>query len=168
MKTSFSPNVVLNMTSDFLLHIYLMCAKHTVSPKSWQTSILCVRTLYWTKTQPQKSFQHSFTSSLFLRCLIKLHLFALSGSVQLSSVQLLSHVQLFVIPWITARQASLSITNSQSSLRLTSIESVMPSSQLILCRPLKSPPAPNPSQHQSLFQWANSSHKVAKVLEFQL
>ena len=48
-------------------------------------------------------------------------------------------------PWIAARQASLSITNSWSSLRLTSIESVMPSSHLILSSP--SPPAPNPSQH---------------------
>ena len=52
------------------------------------------------------------------------------------SVQSLSHVQLFATPWIAAPQASLSITNSQSSLRLTSIESVMPSSHLILCRPL--------------------------------
>ena len=54
----------------------------------------------------------------------------------ISSVQLLSCVQLFVTPWITARQASLSITNSQSSLRLKSIKSVMPSSHLILCHPL--------------------------------
>ena len=53
-----------------------------------------------------------------------------------SSVQSLSHVPIFVTPWITVRQASLSITNSQSSLRLTSIVSVMPSSHLILCRPL--------------------------------
>ena len=52
------------------------------------------------------------------------------------SVQSLSHVRLFVTPWISARQASLSITNSQSSLKLTSIESVIPSSHLILCRPL--------------------------------
>ena len=56
--------------------------------------------------------------------------------VQFSSVQLLSRVQLFVTPWNTARQPSLSITSSQSSLWLTSIESVMPSSHLILCRPL--------------------------------
>ena len=56
--------------------------------------------------------------------------------LQFSSVQLLSCVQLLATPWIAARQASLSITNSQSSLRLTSIESVMPSSNLILCRPL--------------------------------
>ena len=54
----------------------------------------------------------------------------------ISSVQSLSHVQLFVTPWIAAHQAALSITNSWSSLRLTSIESVMPSSHLILCRPL--------------------------------
>ena len=53
-----------------------------------------------------------------------------------NSVQLLSCVQLFATPWIAARQAYLSITNSRSSLRLTSIESVMPSSHLILCRPL--------------------------------
>ena len=52
------------------------------------------------------------------------------------SVQSLSRVRLFATPWITACQASLSITNSRSSLRLTSIESVMPSSHLILCRPL--------------------------------
>ena len=57
-------------------------------------------------------------------------------SVQFSSVQSLSHVRLFATPWIAAHQASLSITNSWSSLRLTSIESVMPSSHLILCRPL--------------------------------
>ena len=54
----------------------------------------------------------------------------------ISSVQPLSHVQRFATPWIAARQASLSITNSRSSLRLISIESVMPSSHLILCRPL--------------------------------
>ena len=55
---------------------------------------------------------------------------------QFSSVQSLSHVRLLATPWIAARQASLSITNSRSSLRLTSIKSVMPSSHLILCRPL--------------------------------
>ena len=54
----------------------------------------------------------------------------------LSSVQLLSHVRLFATPWIAAHQASLSITNSRISLRLMSIELVMPSSHLILCHPL--------------------------------
>ena len=53
-----------------------------------------------------------------------------------SSVQSLSHVRIFTTPWIAARQASLSITNFRSSLRRTSMESVMPSSHLILCRPL--------------------------------
>ena len=57
-------------------------------------------------------------------------------SVQFSSVQSLSCVRLFATSWIAARQASLSITNSRSSLRLMSIESVMPSSHLILGRPL--------------------------------
>ena len=61
------------------------------------------------------------------------HFFA---SVQFSSVQTLSHVRRFATPWIAACQASLSVTNSWSSLRLTSIESVMPSSHLFLCRPL--------------------------------
>ena len=53
-----------------------------------------------------------------------------------SSVQSLSRVRLFATPWIAVRQASLSITNSRSSLKLMSIESVLPSSHLILCRPL--------------------------------
>ena len=82
------------------------------------------------------------------------------------SVQLLSRVRLFATPWITACQASLSITNSQSSLRLTSTESVMPSSHLILCCPLLLLPPIPPSI--SLFQWVNSSHEVAKILEFEL
>ena len=59
-----------------------------------------------------------------------------TGENQIGSYQSLSHVRLFATPWIAARQASLSITNSRSSLRLTSIQSVMPSSHLILCRPL--------------------------------
>ena len=61
---------------------------------------------------------------------------------QFSSVQSLSRVRLFVTPWIAARQASLFITNSQSSLKLTSIELVMPSSHFILCHPLLLPPIP--------------------------
>ena len=61
------------------------------------------------------------------------------------SVQLLSHVRLFVTPWIAARQASLSITNSQSPPKSMSIESVMPSNHLILCRPLLLLPSIFPS-----------------------
>ena len=64
---------------------------------------------------------------------------------QFSSVQLLSCVRLFVTPWIAAHQASLSITNSWSSPKPTSIESVMPSNHLILCRPLLLLPSIFPS-----------------------
>ena len=66
-------------------------------------------------------------------------------STQFSSVQSLSHVRLFVTSWTAARQASLSITNSQSSLKLTSIESVMPCSHLICCHPLLLLPSIFPS-----------------------
>ena len=64
---------------------------------------------------------------------------------QFSSVQSLSRVWLFETPWTAARQASLSITNSQSLLKLMSIESVMPSSHLILCHPFLLPPLIFPS-----------------------
>ena len=62
-----------------------------------------------------------------------------------SSVQSLSHVRLFVTPWTAACQASLSITNSRSLLKLMSIESVMPSNHLILCHPLLLLPSIFPS-----------------------
>ena len=65
--------------------------------------------------------------------------------VHFSSVQSLSRVRPFAIPWITARQASLSITNSRSLLKPMSIESVMPSSHLILCHPLLLLPPMPPS-----------------------
>ena len=64
---------------------------------------------------------------------------------QFSSVQSLSRVRLFATPWTAARQASLSITNSWSLLKLMSIESVMPSNHLILCRPLLLLPSMFPS-----------------------
>jgi len=91
-------------------------------------------------------------------------------SVQFSSVHSLSRVWLFATPWIAARQASLSITNSWSSLKLTSIESVMPSSHLILLSS-PSPPAPSPSQHQSfpmsqLFTWGGQSTGVSALASF--
>ena len=66
-------------------------------------------------------------------------------SIQFSSVQLLSHVWLFVTPWTTACQASVSITNFRSSPKPVSIESVMPSNHLILCRPLLLLPSIFPS-----------------------
>ena len=61
------------------------------------------------------------------------------------SVQLLNHVRIFVTLWTAARQASLSITNSQSLLKCTSIESVMPSNHVILCHPLLLLPSISPS-----------------------
>ena len=68
-----------------------------------------------------------------------------SSTVQFSSVQSLSHVQLFAIPWTAARQASLSITNSWSLPKLMSIDLVMPSNHLILCHPLPLLPSIFPS-----------------------
>ena len=85
--------------------------------------------------------------------------------IQFSSVQSLSCVRLFATPWIAAHQASLSITKSWSSLKLTLSQWCLQPSHSLSST---SPPAPNPSQHQSLFQQVNSSHEVAKVLEFQL
>ena len=75
------------------------------------------------------------------------------SSVQISSVQSLSRVQLFATPWIAARQAFLSITISWSSLRFTSIESVMPSSHLILCHPLLFLPPIPPSIRVFSNEW---------------
>ena len=83
-----------------------------------------------------------------------------------TSVQLLSCVQHFATPWIVAHQASLSITNSRSLLKLMSIKLVMPSNHLILSS--ASPSAFNLSQHQGLFKWVSSSHQLAQVPEFQL
>ena len=67
---------------------------------------------------------------------IQIFLFVHKNLSSVSSVQSLSHVQLFATPWAAARQASLSITNSQSLLKLMSIEWMMPSNRLILCYPL--------------------------------
>ena len=92
------------------------------------------------------------------------------SSVQFSSVQLLSPVWLFATPWITAHQASLSITTSWSSLKLMSIELVMPSSHLILCHPLFLLP-PIPSSIEScpmsqLFAWGGQSTGVSALASF--
>ena len=90
-----------------------------------------------------------------------------NASVQFSSVQSLSHVRLLATPWIEAHQASLSITNSWSSLRLTSIESVMPSSHLILCHPFSSCPQSLPASESfpmsQLFAWGAQSTGVSAL-----
>ena len=90
----------------------------------------------------------------------------LLASLRLQSVQSLSHVWLFVTPWTAAHQASLSITNSWSLLKLMSIESVMPSNHLILCHPLLL--LLSIFLRIWVFSSESASHQVAKVLEFQL
>ena len=87
------------------------------------------------------------------------------GKLAFSSVQSLSCVRLFVTPWIAVRQASLSITNSRSSLRLTSIKSMMPSSHLILCRPrfLLPPIPPRVFSMSQLFAWGGQSTGVSAL-----
>ena len=92
-------------------------------------------------------------------------------SVQFSSVQLLSRVRLFATPWIAALQASLSITKSRSSLRLASIKSVIPSSHLILGRPLlllpQSLPASKYFPMSQLFTWGGQSTGVSALASFR-
>ena len=84
-------------------------------------------------------------------------------NIPVLSVQSLSHVWLFATPWTVARQASLSIANSWSLLKLTSIESVMPSNHLILCHPLFLPPSIFPS----IRVFSNeSAHQVAEYWSF--
>ena len=82
------------------------------------------------------------------------------------SVRSRSHVWSFATPWTAARQASLSITNSQRLLKLMSIKSVMPSNHLILCHPLLLLPSIFPNI--KIFSSESVLHIGAKVLEFQL
>jgi len=91
------------------------------------------------KYQPEYQRSARFDSDLQLR------VFRTKAVVQFSSVQSLSHVRLCATPWTAACQASLSITNSQSLLKLMSIELVMPSNHLILCCPLLLLPSIFPS-----------------------
>ena len=88
------------------------------------------------------------------------------GASSNQPIQSLSRVRLFATPWTAARQSSLALTNSQSLLKLMSIESVMPSNHLILCCPLLLLPSIFPSVR--VFSNESALHQVAKVLEFQL
>ena len=85
--------------------------------------------------------------------------FSWGNTSQFSSVQSLRRVRLFATPWIHHQLLEF----TQTHVHWVS-DAIQPSHPLSS----PSPPAPNPSQHQSLFQWVNSSHEVAKVLEFQL
>ena len=105
--------------------------------------------IYWNKLKfieyllyirhRNKYHEEHYLNLFFLN---NISLFGSARSYSVSAVQLLSSVRVFATPRITARQASLSVTNSRSSLKLMSIESVMPSRHLILCCPLLLPPIP--------------------------
>ena len=112
--------------------------------RSLCNSMLKIRTPSPPHTQTRAKYQNGY---LFEECQQTpiWHTKRCSASPIFSSVQSLSRVQLFATPWIPACQASLSITNSQSSLKLMSIELVMPSSHLILCHPLLLLPSMPPS-----------------------
>ena len=97
---------------------------------------------------------------------LKFAIICLASHMYISSVQSFSRVRLFATPWITARQATLSITNSRSSLRLLSIESVMPFSHLILCRPLLLLPASESFPMSQLFAWGGQSTGVSALASF--
>ena len=108
-------------------------------------------------TPRMRENNHLFVKGLFFKELSNKK----DKSVQFSSIQSLSHVQLFETPWTAARRPPC--PNSQSLLKLISTESVMPSNHLILCPPA-SPPPLSLSQRQGLFQWVDSLRQVAKVL----
>ena len=110
-------------------------------------------------------FQNGSHNEFYVYFTIK-KIFSEPSLIHFSSVQLLSHVWLFATPWIAARQASVhyqlpEFTHTHAHRVSDTIQPSHPLSS-------PSPPAPNPSQHQGLFQQVNSSHEVAKVLEFQL
>ena len=91
---------------------------------------------------------------------------SLATYLQFSSVQSLSRVWLSATPWTAARQAFLS-HHQLPEFTQTCVHWVSDAIQSSHPLSSPSPPAPNPSQHRGLFQWVNSSHQVAKVLEFQ-
>ena len=118
--------------------------------------------------QPKYSSIDEWINKMWLHTHTNTHTHILEYSVQFSPVtQSLSRVRLFATLWTAARQASLSITNSQSFTQ-THVHQVGDAIQPSHPLSSPSPPDPNPSQHQGLFQWVNSSYEVAKVLEFQL
>ena len=130
---------------------------------------------FYSSNTPHHPHHKSVPASLFLLCkYVHLYLWVpillKLWKLMFSSVQSFSRVQLFVTPWIAACQASLSITNSRSSLRLTFIESVMPSSHLILCRPLLLlPPIPTSIRvfsDDQLFAWGGQSTGVSALALF--
>ena len=121
----------------------------------------------WGKAECPTS--HKVSTSSPARSSVQFSRSVMSDSLCLkfSSVQSFSHVQLFATPWTAVRQASLSITNSRSLLKLMPIELVMPSSHLILCRPLLLLP-PIPASIRVFSNVSALCSQVTKVLKFQL
>ena len=105
-------------------------------------------------------------SQVTLRALRYFYHFSININERVAVVQSLNHVWHIVIPWIAARQISLSFTISQSLLKLMSLESGMPSNHCIFCCTILLLPSVLPSI-TVFFLWVSSSHHVAKVLEFQ-
>ena len=128
-----------------LFHLVLFCfaCGCPAVPAPFVASLLF---LYWIGLAYLSEISWLYLCGLFLGsllCSIDLFVYSCASTTLswFSSVQSLSHVQLFATPWTAALQASLSISNSQSLPKLMSIESVMPSNHLILCRPLCLPPS---------------------------
>ena len=125
--------------------------------------------VWFRKERKVYSFLKGFVFFFLFTCSEEISLNCACYSVwdkQISSVQSLSCVQLLATPWIAARQASLSIINSWSSLKLMSIESMMPSSHLILCHPLLLPPSLPASESFPLsqfFAWGGQSIGVSTL-----
>ena len=138
------------------------------SPLLWVPAQPCRMVLICVPDQACRSLRDSVSASFHSN----LHPLLWAGMLRFSLaqlsvvVQLLSCVRPFATSWTAAHQASLSFTISQSLLKLVSIESVMSSNHLILCRPPS--PAFNLSRHQGIFQWFCSLHQMAKVLQLQL
>ena len=111
------------------------------------------------------NFSSPISSLVIAVAIVAPSIFSFVNLLQFSSVAQLCPT--LVTPWTAAHQASLSITNSRSPPKPMSIESVMPSNHLILCRPLLLLPSIFPSI-RVFFKWVSSSHQVAEVLEFRL
>ena len=125
---------------------------------STHSTLTCLPTLVWTHGFLFYSLDGNLSTS-FLTLMLKF-----------SSVQSLSHVQVFAMPWTAACQASLSITNSQSLLKLMPIKSVIPSNHFILCHPLLLPTSIFLSMRvfskSQLFTWGGQSTGVSALASF--
>ena len=122
--------------------------------------------LFWLKVCEFSLFKFLFDLLIFFLLSFQslFHLFLLYYSVQFTSVQSLSHVRLFVTPWITP---GLPVHHQLPEFTQTHVHQVSDVIQPSHSLSSLSPTAHNPSQHQGLFQWVNYSYEVAKVLEFQ-